>query len=98
MLFHIRYAKQFGDGMIVKPNKTFVGFTYRPASSALDEITIAELDVQVAKSLPNGHLFLRHLPLVAIGHERDVPLIGGSRLGDVVHDLLEAGECFEDLS
>lgn len=32
-LFHIRYRERFGEGMIVKPNKTFVTLEYRPASS-----------------------------------------------------------------
>lgn len=45
LLFHIRYAKQFGDGMIVKPNKTFVDLAYRPASSALDPLTIKRRDL-----------------------------------------------------
>lgn len=42
LLFHVRYAKQFGDGMVVKPNKTFVNVTYRPASSALEWVAIAD--------------------------------------------------------
>lgn len=39
LLFHIRYAKRFGDGMIVKPNKTFVDLTYRPASAGLAAVS-----------------------------------------------------------
>lgn len=45
LLFHIRYAKQFGDGLVVKPNKTFVDLAYRPASSALDFLTIKRRDL-----------------------------------------------------
>lgn len=45
LLFHIRYVKQFGDGMIVKPNKTFVDLAYRPASSALDPMTVKRRDL-----------------------------------------------------
>lgn len=40
LLFHIRYAKQFGDGMLIKPNKTAVDLTYRPASGGLDALTL----------------------------------------------------------
>jgi len=42
LLFHIRYAKQFGDGMVVKPNKSFVELTYRPASAALDPVSLKQ--------------------------------------------------------
>lgn len=45
LLFHIRYAKQFGDGMVIKPNKTFVELDYRPASSALDGLAIQRRDL-----------------------------------------------------
>lgn len=45
LLFHIRYAKQFGDGMLVKPNKTFIDLGYRPASSALDHLTLKRRDL-----------------------------------------------------
>jgi len=39
LLFHIRYAKQFGDGMIVKPGTVNVTQSYQPASSGLPPIT-----------------------------------------------------------
>jgi uncharacterized tellurite resistance protein B-like protein len=45
LLFHVRYAKQFGDGLFVKPNKTRIALSYRPASSALDELTIQQRDL-----------------------------------------------------
>ncbi|MFL6247892.1 MAG: TerB N-terminal domain-containing protein [Thermoanaerobaculia bacterium] len=45
LLFHVRYAKQFGDGMLIKPNKTFVDVAYRPASSALDVLIIKRPDL-----------------------------------------------------
>lgn len=35
LLFHIRYAKRFGEGMLITPNKTCLDLTYRPASSGL---------------------------------------------------------------
>ena len=31
-LFGVRYRREFGDGIIIKPNKTLVRFQYRPAS------------------------------------------------------------------
>lgn len=40
LLFHIRYAKQFGEGMIIKPNKTYLDASYRPASAALETIAL----------------------------------------------------------
>jgi uncharacterized tellurite resistance protein B-like protein len=42
LLFYIRYAKQFGDGIIVKPNKTYLDLTYRPASSALEPLAVTQ--------------------------------------------------------
>lgn len=45
LLFHVRYTKQFGDGLIIKPNKTFIDFAYRPASSALDELILKRRDL-----------------------------------------------------
>jgi tellurite resistance protein len=33
-LFHIRYRAEFGDGLVVKPNKTQLQFQYRAASGA----------------------------------------------------------------
>ena len=33
-LFRILYARAFGDGMVIKPNKTPVKFEYRPASAS----------------------------------------------------------------
>jgi len=40
LLFHIRYAKELGDGLVVKPNKTPLRFDYRPASAALEAVTV----------------------------------------------------------
>ncbi len=40
LLFHIRYAKQFGEGLIVKPNRSFIELTYSPASPGLDALTV----------------------------------------------------------
>jgi uncharacterized tellurite resistance protein B-like protein len=42
LLFHIRYAKRFGDGIVIKPNKTFLDLAYRPASSALDPVVTTD--------------------------------------------------------
>jgi tellurite resistance protein len=36
-LFFRRYRDQFGEGMIVKPNKTWLKATYRPASASFGE-------------------------------------------------------------
>jgi uncharacterized tellurite resistance protein B-like protein len=44
LLFRIRYAKEFGDGLVVKPNKTHLTIAYRPASAALEPMT-AKRDV-----------------------------------------------------
>jgi uncharacterized tellurite resistance protein B-like protein len=38
LLFHIRYAKEFGDGFVVKPNKTMIESRYGTATSAFGEI------------------------------------------------------------
>lgn len=40
LLFHIRYAKQFGDGIIVKPNKALIEMTYGPMSPGLEPLTV----------------------------------------------------------
>ncbi|HEV7426376.1 MAG TPA: TerB N-terminal domain-containing protein [Thermoanaerobaculia bacterium] len=45
LLFHIRYAKQFGDGMTIKPNRTFIDLTYRPASAALGALRLAPRNI-----------------------------------------------------
>jgi uncharacterized tellurite resistance protein B-like protein len=45
LLFHIRYARQFGDGMVIKPNKTTIDFTYRSASASLGTLSLKERDV-----------------------------------------------------
>ncbi|HET8772978.1 MAG TPA: TerB N-terminal domain-containing protein [Thermoanaerobaculia bacterium] len=42
LLFHIRYAKQFGAGMVVKPNKTCLDLTYRPASGGLEPLAVTQ--------------------------------------------------------
>lgn len=58
LLFHIRYAKQFGDGLVIKPNKTFLDLTYRPASSALDAVVITDQKIPDVSQLtrPLGKL------------------------------------------
>lgn len=40
LLFHIRYANQFGEGIYLKPTKTSLRLTYHPASDALDALEI----------------------------------------------------------
>jgi uncharacterized tellurite resistance protein B-like protein len=40
LLFHIRYAKKFGDGLVVKANSTSIELTYRPASATIDPIVV----------------------------------------------------------
>jgi uncharacterized tellurite resistance protein B-like protein len=42
LLFHVRYAKQFGDGAVVKPNNRVLDLTYRPASSALEAVATTD--------------------------------------------------------
>lgn len=42
LLFHIRYAQQFGEGLVVKPNKTFLDLTYRPASGGLEPLAVTQ--------------------------------------------------------
>ena len=41
-LFEIRYGAKYGEGMIVKPNKTFLRFEYRPASAAFQSPVVLE--------------------------------------------------------
>lgn len=52
-LFQLRYNSQFGDGVILKPNKTRIKATYRPASNSFPgdvDLTIPELpDVTALK-------------------------------------------------
>lgn len=45
LLFHIRYARQFGEGLVVKPNKTCIDTRYRPASAGLSELTLTNTRV-----------------------------------------------------
>lgn len=45
LLFHIRYTKQFGDGIVIKPGKTLLDLSYRPASSALEELTVKQRSI-----------------------------------------------------
>lgn len=52
LLFHIRYAKQFGDGVVVKPNNRLIDLTYRPASSALEMMTITDRKIPDVAQLP----------------------------------------------
>jgi tellurite resistance protein len=40
LLFHVRYAKQFDEGMIVKPSKAQIDLSYRPASAGLDPLVM----------------------------------------------------------
>ncbi|HEX6641615.1 MAG TPA: TerB N-terminal domain-containing protein [Thermoanaerobaculia bacterium] len=51
LLFHIRYAKQFGDGLVVKPNRTYLNLNYRPASSALDPLAVTQQRIPDITSL-----------------------------------------------
>lgn len=39
-MFTYLYREQFGEGMLIKPNKTFVRSTYFPASSSLPQIML----------------------------------------------------------
>ena len=52
-LFQVRYISQFGDGVMIKPNKTRIKATYRPASNSFPgdvDLTIPELpDVTALK-------------------------------------------------
>lgn len=64
LLFHIRYAKQFGDGMVIKPGKAFIDLTYRPASSALEAVTLKQ------KQIPDVTVLARPLAkLIALAQE-----------------------------
>ncbi|HEV7763532.1 MAG TPA: TerB N-terminal domain-containing protein [Thermoanaerobaculia bacterium] len=45
LLFHIRYAKRFGQGLYLQPGRTFLDFTYQPASAALDAIRVNQRDI-----------------------------------------------------
>ncbi|HEX9983958.1 MAG TPA: TerB N-terminal domain-containing protein [Thermoanaerobaculia bacterium] len=45
LLFHIRYAQRFGDGLLLKPNKTFIQKDYGPASPGLDALTVRSPDL-----------------------------------------------------
>ena len=40
LLFHIRYAKQFGSGLFLQANKTRILINYHPASAALDPLEL----------------------------------------------------------
>lgn len=44
-LFKMRYTQKFGDGFIVKPNKTRLKLGYYPASSSLRGVDIAKQDL-----------------------------------------------------
>jgi uncharacterized tellurite resistance protein B-like protein len=64
LLFHIRYAKQYGEGMIVKPNKSYVDLSYRPASGTLEPITLKK------RQIPDVTQLVRPLEkLVALAQE-----------------------------
>lgn len=41
-LFNMRYKTEFDDGMVIKPNKTPLRFSYRPASSAFQSAVVLE--------------------------------------------------------
>lgn len=74
LLFHIRYTKKFGAGMVIKPNKTYVDLTYRPASSALDIITLKD------KRIPDVTLLARPLAkLIELAQECSTALDPFSR-------------------
>lgn len=42
LLFHIRYAKRFGEGLLLEPSKNFVDLSYRPASAALEPLVLKQ--------------------------------------------------------
>lgn len=64
LLFHIRYANTFGEGMVVKPNKSTIDLTYRPASAALPSLSMKQ------RALPDVTLLSRPLDrLTAIAVE-----------------------------
>jgi uncharacterized tellurite resistance protein B-like protein len=42
LLFHIRYAKAFGDGLIVRAAQQTVRINYHPASAALDDVAMKQ--------------------------------------------------------
>lgn len=44
-MFTRRYSKKFGDGILVKPNKTRLRIEYQPASSSLRGITLPQQDL-----------------------------------------------------
>lgn len=44
-LFKTRYEEKYGDGIIVKPNKTKLNISYRPASSTLNSVEINQEDL-----------------------------------------------------
>jgi len=58
LLFHIRYAQKFGEGMTVKPNKTLITIDYQPASDALEplRVTAPHLPDVTALSRPTTKL------------------------------------------
>ncbi len=44
-LFRIRYVQEFGEGMLVKPNKTRLKVEYRPASSSLETVVVENFEL-----------------------------------------------------
>lgn len=44
-LFKLRYKEKYGEGFIVKPNKTKLNISYRPASSTLNTINFNQSDL-----------------------------------------------------
>lgn len=42
LLFHVRYANAFGEGLVIEPNKQFVDLSYRPASAGLRPLTVSD--------------------------------------------------------
>ncbi|MEO8379231.1 MAG: TerB N-terminal domain-containing protein [Acidobacteriota bacterium] len=45
LLFHIRYAREFGAGLIVKPNKAYLGLTYHPANKGLEPLAVTRFQL-----------------------------------------------------
>jgi uncharacterized tellurite resistance protein B-like protein len=45
LLFHIRYAKQFGNGIFLQPTTRTIDLTYRPATAALPAVSIQDVPI-----------------------------------------------------
>jgi tellurite resistance protein len=73
LLFHVRYAKQFGEGLVIQPNKTFVQLGYHPASATIGPFTRAT-------QIPDVTVLTRPLQkLIALAEECSFALDAFSR-------------------